>query len=353
MSNIIDEKKLRALVPANALRGKSFKDLLSKTLVQNVSPGKVIFKEGDKDNHSVYVIDGQVSISSSSGDSKVIIAGSEIAKHPIANNQPRKYTAKTKVDSKIIRIDNNELDSLVAWDQLSTTGTGMTVDELGISEEEDDGDDDWMTRILQTEAFQKLPPANIQELFMCIEDISVKAGAVIIKQGDEGDFYYIIKSGQCKVTRSNLKTGKSLQLAVLKEGDGFGEEALLSEEKRNANVMMLTNGSLMRLSKTDFNKLLKEPVLALVSNEEAQALVKNEGAIWLDVRLDSEHKNSGIEGSMNIPLFMLRLKLQTLDPKKPYILYCNTGRQSSACAFLLSQRGFQIYCLKDGLVGKK
>ncbi len=75
-----------------------------------------------------------------------------------------------------------------------------------------------------------------------------------------------------------------------------------------------------------------------------------DGALWFDVRLDSEHKTTGIEGSINIPLFMLRLKADSLDPEKKYVLYCDTGRRSSAAAYLLSERGQQAYCLKGGLV---
>ena len=206
-----------------------------------------------------------------------------------------------------------------------------------------------MTRILQSKAFLQVPPANIQAMFMRMQELPAKTGDAIIKQGDDGDYYYIIKHGKCKVTRSS-KTGSELTLATLGDGDAFGEEALLSEAKRNANVVMTTDGSLMRLSKEDFNELLKEPMLSWVTNEEADAMVKNEGAVWIDVRLESEHKNSGIEGSINIPLFMLRLKAQTLDPSKKYILYCDTGRRSSACAFLLSERGLQVYCLRGGLV---
>ena len=68
--------------------------------------------------------------------------------------------------------------------------------------------------------------------------------------------------------------------------NAFGEEALLSDAKRNANIIMATNGTLMRLSKEDFNELLKEPMLTWVTREEGDELVKN-GAVWLDVRLDS------------------------------------------------------------------
>ena len=235
----------------------------------------------------------------------------------------------------------------MTWDQLS----GIEVDEIAAEEEDAEGDNgDWMTRILQSKAFLQVPPANIQAMFMRMEEVPVKAGETIIKQGDDGDYYYIIKSGKCKVTRAS-KTGTELTLATLGDGDAFGEEALLTEAKRNANIVMTTDGVLMRLSKADFNELLREPNLKWVTSDEAEAMV-SQGAVWVDVRLESEHKNSDIPGSLNIPVFMLRMKVDSLDPSKKYILYCDTGRRSSAAAFLLSERGLQAYCLKGGLVEK-
>lgn len=348
MSDLVDKNILKTFVPASALNTENFQELAGKTFVEKVAAGKVIFKEGDTDRKSVYLIDGQVEITSSNGESKVVMSGSDIAKHPLANQQPRKFTATAKVDCDIIRIDSDLLDILLTWDQLS----GIEVDEIQVeegSDEDDDEDSDWMTRILQSKAFMQLPPANIQAMFMRMQDVPVKAGDVIIKQGGDGDYYYIIKHGKCKVTRTS-KTGSELTLATLGDGDAFGEEALLSEAKRNANIIMTTDGSLARLSKEDFNELLKEPMLSWVTNAEADAMVNEGNTVWVDVRLESEHKNSGIEGSVNIPLFMLRLKAQTLDPEKKYILYCDSGRRSSACAFLLSERGLQVYCLKGGLV---
>ncbi len=347
MSDLVDKNILKTFVPPSALNAENFQELAGKTFIVDVAAGKAIFKEGDTDRQSVYLVDGQAEISSSKGDSQIVISGSDIAKHPLCNQQPRKHTATAKVDSKVIRIDSDLLDILLTWDQLS----GIEVDEIQVEEESADEDDDgdWMTRILQSKAFLQVPPANIQAMFMRMQEVPAKAGDAIIKQGEDGDYYYIIKHGKCKVTR-NSKTGSELTLATLGDGDAFGEEALLSEAKRNANIVMITNGSLMRLSKEDFNELLKEPMLSWVTNEEADAMVKNEGAVWIDVRLESEHKNSGIEGSVNIPLFMLRLKAQTLDPEKQYILYCDSGRRSSACAFLLSERGLLVHCLKGGLV---
>ncbi len=350
MTELVAKNVLKALVPINALNAKNFQELSSKTFIEDIPADKIIFAAGNIDRKSVYLIDGEVEIASASGARKIVTSGSEKARHPLANQQPRKHTATAKVDSKVIRIDLDLLDILLTWDQMS----GVEVDEIQAEEsgaEANTDDNDWMTYILQSKAFVQLPPANIQALFMRMQEVSFKKGNAVIKQGEEGDFYYIIKQGKCKVTRSS-KMGSELILATLGKGDAFGEEALLSEAKRNANVTMTTDGSLMRLSKEDFHMLLQEPMLNWVTNAEADALVKNEGAVWIDVRFESEHKNANIAGSINIPFFMLRLKAQTLAPDKKYILYCNSGRQSSVGSFLLSERGMKAYCLKGGMVDR-
>ena len=343
MAELVDKTLLKSFVPPSALNAENFQELSDKATVEEIGAGKTNFSQGNTDKKTIYLIDGELTMTTDSGESTTVTSGTQAAKHPLANFQPRRHTAVAKTACKITRVDSDLLDILMTWDQMS----GIQVDEIQ-SEDEDEGAD-WMTRILQSKAFLQVPPGNIQAMFMRIQEYPAKAGDVIIKQGDEGDFYYVIESGECKVTRTS-KTGSELTLATLKMGDAFGEEALLSDAKRNANIVMATDGMLMRLSKEDFNELLKEPMLTWVTREEGDELAKN-GAVWLDVRLDSEYKNDGIEGSINIPLFMLRIKVATLSEDKRYILYCDTGRRSSAAAFLLSERGLDAVCLKGGLMG--
>lgn len=345
--NLVDKGVLKSFVPPSALNAENFQELAGKAIVEELSAGKTIFKPGDMDRKTIYLVEGEIELTPEAGEKSVVKSGTDMARHPIGNQQPRRHFAVASVASKITRIDSDLLDILLTWDQMS----GIEVDEITVSENDDEDDGgDWMTRILQSKAFLQVPPGNIQSMFMRIQEVPVKTNETIIKQGDDGDYYYIIKSGKCKVTRPS-KTGSELVLATLGDGDAFGEEALLSEAKRNANIIMTTDGTLMRLSKEDFNELLKEPMLSWVTNDEADALVAA-GAIWIDVRLESEFKNNGIAGSMNIPLFMLRMKADSLDDSKHYILYCDTGRRSSAGAFLLSERGIQTSCLQGGLQGR-
>jgi rhodanese-related sulfurtransferase len=151
------------------------------------------------------------------------------------------------------------------------------------------------------------------------------------------------------VTRETPLNKDGIKLAELTVGDTFGEEALISEAKRNATVTMLTDGVLMRLAKADFRELMTEPLQQWVTPEQAEQMVAQKGAVWLDVRLPSEFQNLAIERAINVPLYFIRLKLSTLDKTKPLIVYCDTGRRSSAAAFILVEKGFDAYVLKGGL----
>jgi rhodanese-related sulfurtransferase len=85
-----------------------------------------------------------------------------------------------------------------------------------------------------------------------------------------------------------------------------------------------------------------------VNFDEGMKLV-NQGAQWLDVRLPAEHQANAILNDIHIPLIFLRMKIDSLDEKKPYVVYCDTGRRSSAASFLLNERGFTTYILTDGI----
>jgi rhodanese-related sulfurtransferase len=205
-----------------------------------------------------------------------------------------------------------------------------------------------MTTLLQTKAFHRIPPANIQAIFMRMEQVNYRAGDLILKQGDDGDYFYVITTGKCVVTRETPLNKDGIRLAELAVGDTFGEEALISEAKRNATITMLTDGTLMRLGKDDFQKLMNEPMLRWVEFEEAGQIIAN-GGKWLDVRLPSEFDSFHQADAINIPLYFLRLKLKTLQPDVDYVVCCDTGRRSSAAAYVLSERGFNAHVLRGGL----
>jgi CRP-like cAMP-binding protein/rhodanese-related sulfurtransferase len=334
---------LKTLAPLDGLKRDNLAALAKKVTVRTMPAGRVLFKEGDTDKRTIWLVAGMLEISESGRTVAMIRGGTREARTPLYPQLPRRVTARAVEEISYVSIDSELLDVMITWDQ---TGT-YEVAELH-SQIEGTGGDDWMTTLLQTKAFHRIPPANIQAIFLRLERLPCRAGDVIIKQGDEGDYFYIIVSGKCVVTRETPLNRDGIKLAELGVGDTFGEEALIAEAKRNATITMTSDGVLMRLNKKDFRELMNEPLLQWVSNEQACEIIAK-GGRWLDVRLPSEHQHLSIDGSINIPLYFIRLKLSTLDRNIPYVVYCDTGRRSSAAAYILVERGFEAYVLTGGI----
>jgi CRP-like cAMP-binding protein len=334
---------LKTFAPLDGLKRDNLAALAKKVSVRTMPAGRVLFKEGDTDKRTVWVVSGMVEMQETGRTVAMIRGGTPDARNALSPQIPRKQTARTIDEVSYLAIDSDLLDVMITWDQTGTYEVAELQTQLEAA-----GGDDWMTTLLQTKAFHRIPPANIQAIFMRMQRVPYKAGEVVIKQGDEGDYFYAIVSGKCIVTRETPLNKEGIKLAELGIGDTFGEEALIAEAKRNATVTMSTDGVLMRLNKQDFRELMNEPLLQWVSYEQAREIV-TKGGKWLDVRLPSEHQNLSIEDSLNIPLYFIRLKISTLDRNVPYVVYCDTGRRSSAAAYILVERGFDAYVLTGGL----
>jgi len=333
---------LKRFSPLDGLKRDNLAALSRKVQVRELSPGQVLFKEGDTEKRTIYIVTGILELQDQGKVVGTVEGGSDFARNPIAPVFPRRVTAKARDRVQFISIDSDLLDVMLTWDQ---TGT-YEVSEL--HGDNASGGEDWMTMLLQTKAFHKIPPANIQAIFMRMQQINYKSGDVILKQGSEGDYFYVLTRGDALVTRETPLSKDGIKLAALSVGDTFGEEALISDAKRNATVTMLSDGSVMRLGKEDFKTLLNEPMLDWVDAEAARKIVQ-EGGQWLDVRLPSEYDNQHLDDAINIPLYFMRLKISTLDKKRSYVLCCDTGRRSSAGAYILSERGFKAFVLRGGI----
>jgi CRP-like cAMP-binding protein len=334
---------LRRFSPLDGLKRENAAALAKKIEIRVLdSSSKPLLREGDTDKRTYYLVSGTLELTDRNGGVRMLRANSDESRNPITPALPRRYTVRAVDRVEYISVDTELLDVMLTWDQ---TGS-YEVNEL---RSDDHGNsDDWMTTLLQTKAFHRIPPGNIQAIFMRMQQVHFNAGDVIIKQGDEGDYFYVITRGRCTVTRETPLNKEGIKLAELGVGDTFGEEALISHNRRNATVTMAADGALMRLGKNDFNTLLNEPMVAWVDQEEARRIVAA-GGKWLDVRLPSEFESYHEPGAINIPLYFIRLKLNALDPKTTYVVCCDTGRRSSAGAFVLNERGFDTRVLRGGL----
>lgn len=235
--------------------------------------------------------------------------------------------ARTLSEVRYIALQGSDIDELLGWNQL----------------------DRHMVFAKHLNVFRNIPLEHVKMAFDRMVQREVDAGETILHQGELGDSYYIILSGQAEVSQTDPFNGAVSSIAVLGDGDAFGEEALLQNAHRNATVKMTTPGRLLVLAKADFDQLLKPVMVQEIDPQTARTMIDTESAKLLDCRYDIEFEQSRIPGATLVPLDQLRDGVSMISPNVTYIVYCSSGRRSKAATFLLNERGIKAMSLIGGI----
>ena len=111
--------------------------------------------------------------------------------------------------------------------------------------------------------FEGLSDQELQKLMDMAEPVSLRAGDVLIKQGEMGDCAYVLIKGDFEVQK---QTGQSLiKIDVRNPGDVVGEMALLSRAPRNATLIAKTDGEVLRIPQEAFEQLLQSSTTAAMA----------------------------------------------------------------------------------------
>jgi CRP-like cAMP-binding protein len=328
-------EQLAVLAPLGALPAERLRELAEVATLERAARGSDPLAAHKGAARSVFLLRGEVLLMFEGGGTLVVVGGTGDGRMPLNRRPTAVARARAINDAELIVLDDEVLDILVTLGQVAAGETAVRVARSIFS-----------LANLQHGVFARLPPARIDELLARFERIVAKRGEVLIREGEEGDYYYVIESGRCQVERQ--VGGVRVALAELKAGDAFGEEALASDARRNATVTLASDGRLLRLGKQDFKELLGEPLAQRVSYAEGLQRVAR-GAAWLDVRYPSEYRYDRLPGALNVPLNEVRNSFPVLDQSREYVIYCQSGRRSSAAAFLFAQRGFRVCLLEGGL----
>ena len=328
-------EQLRQLAPLAGLSADRLTELAEIAHVEHVARGADPLA-GRPATQSIFLLSGEMLLFFQGGGTLVVVGGTEETRHAL--NRQKQKVARSRAISEVdlLTLDDELLDILATWDQVAA-GAEAGAAPIGSA---------FSLGSLRSGAFSQLPAANIDELLKRFERVRAARGDTVIREGDEGDYYYVIESGRFQVER--LVGGAKVVLAELRGGDAFGEEALVSDAKRNASVTALSDGELLRLGRAHFNELLREPLLKRLRFEDAAEKVRK-GALWLDVRYPSEYQYDKLPGAINVPLAEVRNMFAVLDRSREYVAYCQSGRRSAAAAFLFASRGFRVWLLEGGL----
>jgi rhodanese-related sulfurtransferase len=342
----VDDALLRQFVPMNGLAAAHISQLVPFAGVSELHPGDSIPPNFKTSDQAYYVVSGELELYTGSKLAATVRAGTEQARFPLSHLQTEFDSARARGAVRLLRVDRARVSALLILEEPSagaTTHRRATQSPLDSRQ--------IIARLLKSQIFSHIPPANVQRLLELAEPVQVHAGDVVIRQGERGNYCYILMEGRCSVTRRAQGEILPRTLGELGPGDSFGEEVLGGQGVRRSTVTMRSDGWLRRLSKAQFAQLAGNASTGQISWSEAQKLVAR-GAKWLDVRLADEHRNDGLPGSLNLPLAEVGERSRELNRKVPYVVCCNTGQRSVAAASLLRQQGFSVCVLEDGLMGK-
>ncbi|KAI6187143.1 CGMP-dependent protein kinase [Aphelenchoides besseyi] len=105
--------------------------------------------------------------------------------------------------------------------------------------------------------FENLTEDRISKMADVMDQDYYAGGHYIIREGEKGDTFFVINSGQVRVTQQIDGESEAREIRILKQGDFFGERALLGEEVRTASIIAMNPGvEVLTLDRESFLKLI-------------------------------------------------------------------------------------------------
>uniref|UniRef100_A0A3B4YZE2 cGMP-dependent protein kinase n=1 Tax=Stegastes partitus TaxID=144197 RepID=A0A3B4YZE2_9TELE len=115
---------------------------------------------------------------------------------------------------------------------------------------------------------RELPEEKLAKIVDCLEVDYFEKGEYIIREGEEGNTFFIIAKGEVIVTQRTEGFAEPQEINTLGVGDYFGEKALISEDVRSANIICNENDThCLVVDRENFNQMVG-------TYEELQAYLK-------------------------------------------------------------------------------
>lgn len=318
------ENQLRQMTPFATMSDDRSRAVIDQGRFMQISEGHLLFKRSTDNVTSHFLLSGQLSLVNDAFENTPFTPENGMRQGMVDESEIHIVSAVAVGECVIFEIERDKLEQFKEDDKKS-----------------------WMENLLSTPLFEFVPPSNIQALFKRFEPIAVGANQTIITQGDEGDYFYVIKTGRVAIDQTTSEEVK--RVAEMGAGSGFGQDALISDAPRNATVTTLESCELMRLSEGDFSELLMTPVIEYVTFEEVEAVksMQSKPPVFVDVRSNLEVQPLAISDPVKrIPLPMLRDEMKALE-SDPIYLVIGPKRPKIAelAAYLLNEAGFTAYVI--------
>ncbi|MBW1674479.1 MAG: cyclic nucleotide-binding domain-containing protein, partial [Deltaproteobacteria bacterium] len=230
------------------LNNEELVQLAEASELKSVRTGELIFDQGDPGDKSYIVHSGKIRILQRNEKQQEVnlgvrTRGDHFGETALISESPRNAVARSVEDSLLISIDKDSFNKYIFSKPEIREYFDKFIKFASIH------------RFLKSCAsLSALSPKDLQGLVQHLTDESFREGDVVFRQGSHADKLYLIESGHLKAVR--WEHDKQEIINFLREGDIFGEKALVEETYRYADVVCLTDCHLFSLSKDSFYKLV-------------------------------------------------------------------------------------------------
>jgi ATP-binding cassette subfamily B protein len=292
----MDEKSLSEFIRKVPLfsiyTDEELSGLTKSAELKSINAGEVIFNQSDPGDKFFVVYSGKIRIIKTEAGKEINLGvrtrGDHFGEAALITDHPRNATARAAEDSVLLSIDRESFNNCIFskpelreyFDKFIkyTSVHGFLKTCTGLS---------------------SISPKDLQEFVRHLNSEFFEEGDVVFRQGAEPDKFYLIESGKMKVVRWEDKRQEIINF--LREGDFFGEKALLEGTKRYADVICLTDCHLFSLTKEAFDQLvIKSPKIKTVIEDRIrsylterppipyQEIIKQELAALKEIKVQKE-----------------------------------------------------------------
>ena len=277
-------------------------DLMQVAQLKSVSAGELVFDQDDVGDSFYIVYSGKIRILKKNEQGKEInlgvsTRGDHFGETALITENPRNAAARAVEDSILISIDKSSFNDYLFVRPESREYFDKFIRYTSIN------------HFLRTcTNLAVVPPRDLQELLRKFESEFYKEGDVVFRQGAESDKFYLIESGKVKIVVWD--ENKQEIVNFLREGDFFGEKALVEDTRRTADVICLTDCHLFSLKKEDFSQLvIKSPKMRKVIEDRINSyltkgppipykeMIKQELAALKDIKVKKDISTEDITPS--------------------------------------------------------
>jgi rhodanese-related sulfurtransferase len=336
------EKAIKTLVrkypPFNRLSAERMEDIVDMARFFVLQKGEFLQLTSSAKSDYLYLIEGRLDIQMPNGTVS-LLNETDHGNKPFtlpANIEQCKLRALD--DVMACHIDRSLLDKMISWDEVVQQHANDVDQELASR----------LRKIRNCLLLRSLPLEHVETVFQRMQTVNVKKGDVVIRQGEQGDKFYIIGSGNAEVWETGLYDDEPRMTEIIGEGGTFGNHALVTGQPNNKTVKMIEDGELLVLNKQDFDEIIHRKMIKTVNSKIAQTMLEN-GYRLLDVRYTEEYEDHHIPGAQLIPLPDLHKRVHELDPLQQYVVYCHSGNRSALAVMFLAQHNIEAFSLNGGI----